>query len=448
MQDVFIFNKSLRVKTSSSMKGLLTVSLECSIKIIMTSRQQVNKDKSHFLVHSNAFNSTKVRITLITGFKQKEVVNRITWWKEKILSYRGRCTLVKHVLQSLPIHLISTISPLSTVIKQIQSLLADFFLGWTNDKRKYHWSSWKNLSFPYEEGGIGMRNLQERSNPISKKWETDESLTWKHLMQNKVRIEKHIHWKINSGTCSFWWDNWLGVGPLANFSNERNRFNNSTVPDFLIEGQWNMEMVLQQASYSMCGSLILIEISLVPPLGMVSGKKETRLIFTPLFGIKTSLLNVPFCCGGFGNDPATCFCCDRPGWDTIEHIFNTGNFSIHIWRYFAVHTGVNIDHIPLIHLIMRWWSTKHNNEAHKCARKYGGKQSNASRVKYAVYKDNYKLMINTFPYIKWSSNWRDLIKQAENCFHDTKVTIVSWQRPPDQWVKLNTNGSTLNNPEE
>ncbi|KAG5606145.1 hypothetical protein H5410_027637 [Solanum commersonii] len=141
--------------------------------------------------------------------------------------------------------------------------MADFFWGWKNDRKQYHWSSWKNLSFPYEEGGIGMRNLKDvcmafkckqwwifrskhtlrgdflrakycqRSNPISKKWDTGESLTWKHLIHNK-----------------------LGVRPLANFSNESNRFNNSTVAEFLIEGQWNLEMVIQHAPHSMVASIL------------------------------------------------------------------------------------------------------------------------------------------------------------------------------------------------
>jgi len=109
-----------------------------------TSGQLVNKDRSHFLIHFNAFNSTRDRIKRLTSFKQKEgpitylgcplymgrpriiyfcdlisqVLSRITGWKAKILSYGGRATLVKHVLQSIPIHLISAISPPSTVIKR------------------------------------------------------------------------------------------------------------------------------------------------------------------------------------------------------------------------------------------------------------------------------------------------------------------------------------------
>lgn len=30
-----------------------------------------------------------------------------------------------------------------------------------DEKRKYHWCSWRNLSYPYEEGGIGVRMMSD-----------------------------------------------------------------------------------------------------------------------------------------------------------------------------------------------------------------------------------------------------------------------------------------------
>lgn len=36
------------------------------------SGQMENKDKSHFMIHFNAFNNTRDRIQRVTGFKQKE----------------------------------------------------------------------------------------------------------------------------------------------------------------------------------------------------------------------------------------------------------------------------------------------------------------------------------------------------------------------------------------
>jgi len=39
-----------------------------------------------------------------------------------------------------------------------------------------------------------------------------------------------------------------------------------------------------------------------------------------------------------------------------------------------------------------------------------------------------------------------MIRLAERCYHYTKVIMVAWKRPRDQWVKLNTDGSALCNP--
>ncbi|KAG5600548.1 hypothetical protein H5410_031918 [Solanum commersonii] len=159
-----------------------------SLKLIMhslgtyerVSGQLINKTKSHFMIPANSFRSTSDRIKRVTRFNQKEgpliylgcpifigrsriiyfseminkVVNRITGWQTKMLSYGGKATLIKHVLQSLSIHILSAISPTSTIIKQIQGIMVDFFWGINKNKKKYHWSSWKNLSFPLDEGGI------------------------------------------------------------------------------------------------------------------------------------------------------------------------------------------------------------------------------------------------------------------------------------------------------
>ena len=35
---------------------------------------------------------------------------------------------------------------------------------------------------------------------------------------------------------------------------------------------------------------------------------------------------------------------------------------------------------------------------------------------------------------------------SERCVHDIKVNMVTWIRPKDQWIKVNTDGSAINNP--
>ncbi|KAK6803130.1 hypothetical protein RDI58_000914 [Solanum bulbocastanum] len=487
-----------------------------SLKLIMqtlatyerVSGQLVNKAKSHFLLHPNAFRTTSDRIRKSTGFHQKQapitylgcplfigrpkliyfselinkIVNRVTGWQSRILSYGGKATLIKHVLQSLPIHILSAISPPSSTIKQIQDIMADFFWGWRNDRKKYHWSSWRNLSFPYDEGGIEVRLMKDvcqafqfkhwwtfrskqtlwgdflrakycqRSNPISKKWDTGESQAWKLMMRNKHTVENHIQWKIRDGSSSFWWDNWLGVGPLAQYTTDRNRFNNDRISDFMQDGQWKMRKVLQLAPQQHVHRILAMQIRLQ------HGQKDQavwKLNTNGNFSVSSAWniirdtrnktkINanawqkyIPFKCSfllwrairnklptneklaSFGVEPNNCYCCSSPGADTIEHTFNTGNFAMRVWKHFAVSLGIATNYLPLRNMIMRWWSATYNNEAHKlilqaipificwnlwknrCANKYGGKKTNMTRVKYLVTLDSFKLLQTAFPYIKW-----------------------------------------------
>ncbi|MDD0148543.1 hypothetical protein PSY31_22920, partial [Shigella flexneri] len=65
--------------------------------------------------------------------------------------------LIKHVLQSLPIYQLLTLQPSSAIIQKIEAMFADFFWGWNESRKKYHWSSWKKICLPIQEGGLGCR---------------------------------------------------------------------------------------------------------------------------------------------------------------------------------------------------------------------------------------------------------------------------------------------------
>ncbi|XP_055830840.1 uncharacterized protein LOC129899857 [Solanum dulcamara] len=290
---------------------IFTSTSNFSLKMIMktmqlyehTSGQLINKEKSQCMIPLNTDPAIIEKVTSITGFKSthgpitylgcplyiggqriiyftsmvSKVISRIRGWQTKILSYGGRVILIKSVLQSLPIHLLSAITPTVTTLKQITRLMADFFWGWDKEKRKYHWASWKTLSYPVEEGGIGMKNIQDvclalqykqwwtfrskktlwgeflkanycqRAHPVINKWNTCQSLMWKHMVANKMNIEPHINWHINSGTCSFWWDDWMGIGPLANHNSYLPRLNNTTVSEYLENGELNMQKIRKDA---------------------------------------------------------------------------------------------------------------------------------------------------------------------------------------------------------
>lgn len=82
----------------------------------------------------------------------------------------------------------------------------------------------------------------------------------------------------------------------------------------------------------------------------------------------------------------------------------------------------------------------------RCASKYGRKSSKITRVKYIVFRDTYNLPYTAYPYINWPSIWKELFKVIEGCVPEIKVSKVCWQTPSIDMVKLNTDGSSMDNP--
>ncbi|XP_055806888.1 uncharacterized protein LOC129875623 [Solanum dulcamara] len=283
-------------------------------------------------------------------------------------------------------------------------------------------------------------------------------------MNNKQNIEPHIQWQIKSGSCLFWWDNWLGVGHLAHFSANSCRLNNTQVSAFLTNGQWNVDLIIQEAPPQFVPNILATQFSYHPlhqdlPCWIPSANGEFSCSST--WEIikdkrKKTMLNsctwhkcIPFKCSflvwrairgklptnekliSFGRAPSQCYCCYKPSQDTINHTFVAGAFAHNVWRLFSDSLGINTDYTPLRNLY---------------ASKYGEKQSNLTRVKFSIIKDTYNLLTKAFPYMVWPNNWKDLVLLVEQCFHDTKVTPTCWLKPVALKVKLNTDGSSLGNP--
>ncbi|XP_015168633.1 uncharacterized protein [Solanum tuberosum] len=526
--DIIIFTSTTRSSLQFIMETLNTYE--------EVSDQLINKAKSHFMAPTNTPSDVILLIEEITGFSQKsspitylgcplyigrqriiyyselvaKVVKKISDWQSRILSFGGKATLIKHVLQSIPIHTMAAISPPKTTIRYIKRVTADFFWGWDNEKRKYHWASWENLSFPYEEGDIGVRQLEDvctsmqfkqwwtfrskntlwgdflrdkycqRAHPVGKKLDTGQSLVWNYMMKNKSIMEPQITWRINSGTCSFWWDDWTGEGPLAYQCSEINSLNNTTVAHFLLEGKWNETLVRQSVPPLLVPKVLsfqfhylaeTVDVPVWKPTenGLFScasawefvRRKREKNQFNAKIWHKNVSFKIPFLTWralrfklpandkliSFGKDPADCYCCHRPGLDSIDHIFMSGQVASYNWRFFSAAFGIFHNHSSVKNLLINWWGMEAKNEVKKlCAVKYGGKHSNTSRVIFLIIKDTAQFLYTAFPYIHWPYNWHAIFSKIENCKHEMKIREVKWERPPDSIYKLNTDGSALNNP--
>lgn len=106
---------------------------------------------------------------------------------------------------------------------------------------------------------------------------------------------------------------------------------------------------------------------------------------------------------------------------------------------------------------------KQKNEAHKlilqatpiliywnlwkniCACQYEAKTSNCTRERYAIYNDNYKLIMSIYPQVNWPPTWYGIIKHDERFIQITEVQKTTWTKPPDLWIK-NAGWSVHDNP--
>ncbi|XP_060182469.1 uncharacterized protein LOC132612163 [Lycium barbarum] len=141
------------------------------------SGQKININKSCFLVDSKASTLVIHRIKQVTGYRHSsfpitylgcplyigrqtislfsdmvsKLVKRTTGWQGKLLSVGSRATLIKHVLQSQPIYLLSALEPPKDVLLQLESYMCNCFWETKDGSNKYHWSSWDNMCYPKEE---------------------------------------------------------------------------------------------------------------------------------------------------------------------------------------------------------------------------------------------------------------------------------------------------------
>ncbi|XP_060190777.1 uncharacterized protein LOC132620077 [Lycium barbarum] len=163
---------------------------------------KLDMEKAYDRIPKKDFPFTYLGVPIYYGRRRnihyKEIIekiqNRLSSWTGKLLSIEGRTKLIKHVLQSMPIHLLSACDPPSAILAQIHRLFGKFF--WSNSvgNSSNHWATWTTLCHPQEEGGMGFRSLQDISKALfAKLWwnmRTKQSL-WRTFISNKYLKKFH-----------------------------------------------------------------------------------------------------------------------------------------------------------------------------------------------------------------------------------------------------------------
>lgn len=70
-----------------------------------------------------------LKISTLHNFCLESISKRIKGWVDKLLLFTSKVLLIKHVLQSIPIYHMMSITTLVGTIKQINRMLKDFLWG-------------------------------------------------------------------------------------------------------------------------------------------------------------------------------------------------------------------------------------------------------------------------------------------------------------------------------
>ena len=176
--------------------------------------------------------------------------SRLSSWTYRSLNIADRLTLIKYVLQAMPLYLFSFLAVPKWVLKAIRNLQRNFLWGSSGLNRKWALVNWKEVCQPKSEGGLRVRDPLHSNNimgariwwnwlskpqmPWTRLWQakyapgsqmndlirinttTPGSLIWNAAKLHSAFVQEHSFWEIHSGTTTrFWEDTWQQLPKLV-----------------------------------------------------------------------------------------------------------------------------------------------------------------------------------------------------------------------------------------
>nr|GEV84020.1 RNA-directed DNA polymerase, eukaryota, reverse transcriptase zinc-binding domain protein [Tanacetum cinerariifolium] len=135
----------------------------------------------------------------------------------KTLSSGGRLTLLESVLGSSPTYYMSIYKVPSKVLKCLEDIRRNFFIGADIKEKKMSWFKWSRVLASKDKGGF-IRAVHGNSGGIETHLRVSYSSTWLSIVNevNKMRnkgidLLKYIKIQVGNGlNTKFWEDVWMG----------------------------------------------------------------------------------------------------------------------------------------------------------------------------------------------------------------------------------------------
>jgi len=184
----------------------------------------------------------------------EKLETRLSLWTYRALNMASRLTLIKAVLQAMPLYLFSILAAPKWVLKRIRDLQRNFLWGTNGTNRKWALVKWSTSCKPKAKGGLGLRDPSHNNEIMgariwwqwlttpNKPWgviriakyanhrPSEElirftlmekgSLMWNAASEHHKLIQQHSFWEIRGGNkARFWTDAWNQLPNLDSILN-------------------------------------------------------------------------------------------------------------------------------------------------------------------------------------------------------------------------------------
>ena len=138
-----------------------------------------------------------------------KLIKKAAGWRGRLMSHAAKLELVRSVLSSIPISLLSVIKFPKWAIALINSQMAHCL--WDNHEGhfKCHLASWGLVAQKKEYGGLGIPNIAEMNLCLLaswvKKYNLDDNKLWKQIIDHKYQVNSpNIFAASMAGASPFW----------------------------------------------------------------------------------------------------------------------------------------------------------------------------------------------------------------------------------------------------
>ncbi|XP_071923159.1 uncharacterized protein [Coffea arabica] len=211
------------------------------------------------------------------------------------------------------------------------------------------------------------------------------SYVWRRMLQVREVAEQNLWWLVRLGQCNFWFNNWLGSGPLCQ---RLQSVSDHLVVDFVSNGRWNQRLLRQWVPDYIVSEIVSKavpagnaqdcvvweltesgEFSIASSYLLLSGQTPSSFMFDrvwhSLLLVKISFFMVRLLrdrlplASSLGrlnvHGPSKCFCCTDSQSELLEHIFTEGELAQFLWAFFGNAASVVYRGAGVRSRLAGWW---------------------------------------------------------------------------------------------